>query len=464
MGLGASSRRTSAHWAVLIGLTWFVLLLIAAFGHGWLDNKWPHWQTGFWALGVWGVIVLLLRYAVGGPFSVSRIPALSTAFALLMSLFGSGSYWATLQVYPRYHVEIEEAAFFVAVCTAFSLVACAFVSRLLARQSPAAARAFAWEWPRLRLATYVLFGLAAVGTVVAIRKIGYVPVLRGDPAALRVDFPTIGGVWYRLSMLGVVVALLVSVQACARRADVALWAAGIASLGMVGLYGPRFFVVLPVGVILLLWDRFRARISARLVIATIVFGIPAIGLVFFVRLRTEGPAAALGPLSLALYGSLGEFRDLAWALEHYSEPGRFLHGGTLGSLVVPLLPSVAWSIVGIDKDAVFAQNSATILADQMGRVTGQRIGVYGELFMNFGWEGALVGALLYGALLGFLDRRFEATQEPGAVGSIVVAVAAATTVFAQIGQLNMFTSTFTAFGYPLLLLALIAARRAQLTN
>src|SRR5438876_11739847 len=113
MGLGASSRRTSAHWAVLIGLTWFVLLLIAAFGHGWLDNKWPHWQTGFWALCVWGVIVLLLRYAVGGPCSVSRIPALSTAFALLMILFGSGSLCVTLEVYSCYLVVIVVPALFV---------------------------------------------------------------------------------------------------------------------------------------------------------------------------------------------------------------------------------------------------------------------------------------------------------------------------------------------------------------
>src|SRR2546430_3212163 len=40
------------------------------------------------------------------------------------------------------------------------------------------------------------------------RSIGYIPLLRGDPSSLRVEFPAIAGVWFRLSMLGGVVAVL----------------------------------------------------------------------------------------------------------------------------------------------------------------------------------------------------------------------------------------------------------------
>ena len=38
-------------------------------------------------------------------------------------------------------------------------------------------------------------------------------------------------------------------------------------------------------------------------------------------------------------------------------------------------------------------------------------------------------------------------------------LAAATTIFAQIGQLNMFTATLVSYGYPILGVAFIAARR-----
>jgi hypothetical protein len=159
-----------------------------------------------------------------------------------------------------------------------------------------------------------------------------------------------------------------------------------------------------------------------------------------------------------LYGTLGEFRDLGWALEYYGFGDRFLHGGTLGSVVVPLLPAPVWSLVGIDKAAIYAHSSASVLADAMEQTTGQRIGVYGEFFMNFGWPGALLGAALFGVLLAYLDDRLR-DIDACHVRAIFLALAAATAVFALIGQLDMFTSTLTGFGYPLALAALLASRR-----
>jgi uncharacterized membrane protein YeaQ/YmgE (transglycosylase-associated protein family) len=127
-------------------------------------------------------------------------------------------------------------------------------------------------------------------------------------------------------------------------------------------------------------------------------------------------------------------------------------------VVVPLLPAPIWQLVGIDKGAIYAHSSAGVLASAMGQTTGQRIGAYGEFFINFGWVGALVGAALYGTLLWFLDDRFERV-EAGSVRGIFLAIAIATAVFALIGQLDMFTSTLTGFGYPLSVAALVAASR-----
>src|SRR5207249_7689787 len=124
-------------------------------------------------------------------------------------------------------------------------------------------RVLVWEWSRLTVVTLLLFLIATIGTIVAIRRIGYVPLISGDPESLRVEFPSIGGIWYRLSMLGVVVALLVGIQVCARRAQAALWTTGLASLAMVSLYGPRFFVALPLGATLLLWGQVRSPIRLR---------------------------------------------------------------------------------------------------------------------------------------------------------------------------------------------------------
>jgi len=444
-----------------VSAVWCGLVAIAALHGQWLDTAWPAWSRAFWAVAVWGLSALLLRYGIGRPFNIGRLPVLSTAFALLMTLFGSGSYWATVQLYPGYRVEIELAALLVAVCTGISLVSAIGVLRLAREGGEPRGEGFVWNWSRLSIVTYLLFLLAAVGTVVAVRRIGYIPILAGDPESLRVEFPSIGGIWYRFSMLGVVVALLVGIQVCARRAQAALWTTGLASLAMVSLYGPRFFVALPLGATLLLWGQVRSPIRLRLVTVAVLLGVPLLSLLYFVRQQDWTPLAALGPVGLILYGTLGEFRDLGWALQHYSDPARLLHGATLGSLIVPLLPRFAWTLLGIDKDAIFARNSATILADEMGRETGQRVGLYGECYMNFGWAGAIGGALLYGLLLGYLDRQFRRVRGAEGVAGVLIALAAAATIFAQIGQLNMFTATVTAFGYPLLLVTLVAARRTR---
>src|SRR6266550_4298434 len=215
MTSGAASIAVDRSRRALFGavLVWWAGL--AAFG-AWvpllLAQTWPAWPWAFAAAAAWGLNLLILVFGVGPPFRVSRPPILDAGFALLLTIFGTGSYWATTQLYPGYRVGIEYAAWFVAACTTVTLSVVAITEGLLRRRAGQAPRGLEWDWPRLGAATYLVFAVAAVGTVVSIRRIGYVPVLVGDPISARVDFPAIGGVWYRLSMLGGVAALLVAVQ------------------------------------------------------------------------------------------------------------------------------------------------------------------------------------------------------------------------------------------------------------
>jgi len=452
-------RISHAAWFACALALWSALGVVAALFGPTLTAAWPEWRWAFAALAAWGVNLLLVVYGIGPPFRASRPPLLAASFAFLVTVFGLGSYWATIQLYPLYRVSIEYAAWFVATCTTVALGAAVIVTHSLRHRRTLDNCSLEWDWSRLQAVSCLAFAIAAVGTLGAIARIGYVPILAGDPSNARVDFPTIGGLWYRLSMLGGVTALLVAVQAAGRRATFAQYVLGIASLMFVGLYGPRFFIALPLGVAVLLWDRFRRSVPLRRVALLLVVVAPVFAIVGYMRERNQN-LAFLGPVGLLFYGTLGEFRDLGWALDYYGFGDRFLHGGTLGSAVVPLLPTPVWQLVGIDKAAVYAHSSASILAEAMGQTRGQRIGAYGEFFMNFGWIGALVGATLYGALLAYLDDRLTLLS-PRDVRGVFLALATATTVFALIGQLDMFTSTLTGLGYPLLLATLVAARRAN---
>ena len=447
--------------AVVVSL-WLGLGIAAAARGPLLDQVWPDWQFGFGASAIWGLNLLVLRYGVGPPIRLTRPPILAATFAFAMTLFGSGSYWATVQLYPAYHVAIERAAWFVAVCTLLMLLSVAIVQRVLRVRRLGRQELLEWDWPRLGATTYMLFVIALFGTIVSINRIGYVPIIAGDPSSARVDFPAIGGFWYRLSMLGGVVSMLVAAQAAARRATVGQYLIGLAALVLVGLYGPRYFVVFPLGVGALLWDRARAQIKFGRGVALVLVVAPLLALVGYWREQNQA-VALLGPVGLALYGTMVEFRDLGWALDYFGLGDRFLHGRTLASAVVPLLPSTAWQVLGIDKATIYAQSSASALADAMGRASGQRIGLYGEGFINFGWSGAVIGAVLYGVLLAYLDNRYDRVGK-AQVRSLFLAIGIATAVFAQIGQLDMFASTLTGYGYPIALAALISARRNTASN
>jgi hypothetical protein len=455
-------RRRSRAVGYGVAALWLVLLVVAT---GWgtqLAGSWSAWSVAFWAVAVWGVNLLLLYYAVGPPFAFSRIAMLSIIFAFLMTVVGSGSYWATTQRFPLYRVFIERAALFVAVCTFMSLIGCIAAGRLAGFPRPVVHRSYVWNWGRLRALTYALFALCALGTYMSIRRIGYIPLFVGDPQSLRVLFPAVAGIWLRFSALGVVVGLIAGAQICARQATRAVWLVGAAGLICASLYGNRFFAALPVGAVVMLWDQVRARVSMRAVAVGLVVGVPILALVGWWR-QQDVSVALLGPLGMILYGSLGEFRDLGWTLDYYSGAHPLLHGSTLGGLVVPLLPSPIWSVVGVDKAAVFAHSNAAVLAQEMGQFAAQRVGIYGELFMNFGWAGAFTGALMYGALVGYLDRRFLAVGNSGQVRGVMLAVIGAATIYAQVGQWNMLTSTITGFCYPIVLVALFAARRVPMT-
>src|SRR5947207_2680861 len=91
----STGLRTSRVPLYSIVTLWLALLVAATVWGVDLAPVWPAWNVAFWTVAVWGVNVLVLYYGVGPPFSFGRIPVLSVLFALLMTVFGSASYWAT---------------------------------------------------------------------------------------------------------------------------------------------------------------------------------------------------------------------------------------------------------------------------------------------------------------------------------------------------------------------------------
>jgi oligosaccharide repeat unit polymerase len=442
---------------VAVLVFWTLLALVAIIEPRALSLEWLEWRQGLFAAALWGLNLLILVYGVGGEFHFGRMPMISAAFSLTMTVVGTGSYGVTRLLDPNYHVPIELAAILVALCTGVSLATVWAVRVLTGPRRPPPRLTLDWDWPWLQVIAIGLTIVVVIATMMSLKRIGYIPAITGDPTSERVEFPAIAGIWFRLSAMGGLPVLIVAVLVAARKANRWTWLAGLVSLICLGVYGARFYVVYPLAVSLVLWDLVRRRI--RLLHLGIVLVPVTIVLALLGALRQGSSSIErVSPLGAALYGSFLEFRDLAWAMDYFEGSQRFTHGSTFPSVVVPLLPGKMWSLFGVDKDVVFEDNSANVMADAMGYDTGQRIGMYGEFFMNFGWWGSLVGALLYGLLIAWIDRRGQGL-DPGTVQGVFVAMIAVAAIFAQIGQLNMFTSTITGLAYPLLLVVLLASRR-----
>jgi len=143
-----------------------------------------------------------------------------------------------------------------------------------------------------------------------------------------------------------------------------------------------------------------------------------------------------------------------------------VRGETLAGAVVPLLPGKVWSLVGVDKASLYDRSSAQLMSELMKVEVGIRIGIIGELYMNYGIAGVLVGMFLFGLLLAAIDARLRSSTVVSSIAPFF-ALISVLCVFALVGQLNMFGSSISVFGYPLLgafLLASTARERSALAT
>lgn len=420
-------------------------------------------SISLWALLAAACAGVALLVSGGLPLRFTRPSVMVGAMAVAMVTFGTWSYYATTQFFSHFHAPIDRALVFAAI----GLSAAAIGVRLVRALPAAEPKPMRWSWTAapLDLAIWLLLALCVIGTLASIARIGYIPILRGDIREERLYYAAQAGPFFRMSLLGTSAAILAGVRWLALgRSSLAMLAVPLGLL-CTSLYGPRFFPFVALGVLFICYDSFVKRVAMRnLAIGLAV--VVTLGIGGAIRRERAGtfvfdrPGIAIDARTAALavgYVSVPEFRDFAWSLDYFADPERRLHGRTLGGAIVPLLPGRIWSLVGVDKEALYSRDSATLMAEILQVDTGIRIGIMGELYMNFGLAGIAIGMLLFGAFVGWLDRRLGAATLLDPLVPLY-ALVTLVSVFALIGILNMFASSVVLFGWPLLLAAFLGAR------
>jgi hypothetical protein len=172
---------------------WALLALVAIIEPRALTLEWLEWRQGLFAAALWGLNLLILVYGVGGEFHFGRMPMISAAFSLTMTVVGTGSYGVTRLLDPNYHVPIELAAILVALCTGVSLATVWAVRVLSGARRPPPRLTLDWEWPWLQVIAIGLTIVVVIATMMSLKRIGYIPAITGDPTSERVEFPAIAG-------------------------------------------------------------------------------------------------------------------------------------------------------------------------------------------------------------------------------------------------------------------------------
>jgi hypothetical protein len=408
------------------------------------------------------IACLLLMRAAGSPFRVSRPPIALAIFCMAMTTLGSISYLATNFFFPTYFVPIDRALLYAALGIAFAALGVWLVNRVPKTTSPAK-----WEWSQ-RTFDHVMWALLALtlfGTLVTLARIGYIPIFRGDIRVERLQYTEQAGLFFRLSLLGTPLAMLAGLRwflfGRARSSLLVM----LIGLGAVSLYGPRFFAFLAAGVLFTLYDLYVRRV--RLVFA-FAAAVAFLVLSFWASVRRESAGAFVfdqpdatrdwrGSVVALGYSTFPEFRDFAWSIEYFDSPGQRRERGLLAGAVVPLLPGPVWSVLGVNKGALFSNNSATIMQEILQVDVGIRVGLLGELYMMGGAAGIVIGMFVFGLMVGWLDRRLilGGLSDPF---TLLAALIALTSIFAMVGIMSMWSSTIVYFGWPLAAAMLLAAR------
>lgn len=211
----------------------------------------------------------------------------------------------------------------------------------------------------------------------------------------------------------------------------------VVNLTIAASIGSRHLVFLPllIGGVQLL---FTKKVSSKIVIG--IFILCAILIVLFGILRGDpfDPEVSSG---LVAFG--GEYRDFLLLKEYFLFTD-YYYGATLVPVVTNAIPKQVFSAVNLKKDD-FAIYSAYVAQDVWGAQTGIRTGIWGELFMNWGDFGIVIGFALFGLFLAKLDKWLQIYQssEPN---MLLLSLVYTLALFSVVGSWATIGDTLEVYG------------------
>lgn len=291
-----------------------------------------------------------------------------------------------------------------------------------------------------------LFLLSAIGTFYSYLALGFVPFLEGAGSGLRytsgvasVSLPL------RLFSLNVATSVLGIMYFVNRRNIFILL------LALFSFFSSFFFItriypyLIACTVIIIIYYIVIKSIKVKVLL---VFAI-IIAFVFINYLFLDHRVTDLNILAHRPDISLFQ-RILIYSINEYRQLDRFifvfdaekaLYGSTLWGIPVGFIPRQILIPFGIVKSEIMANNSAVIFANYIGSLsTGVRVGLLGELYLNFKYYGVLF-MFFVGVIIGVLQKAINLTHTKDYRYGFYL-IFFSIMVYALLGQSNTIGSVF----------------------
>lgn len=267
-----------------------------------------------------------------------------------------------------------------------------------------------WDYKKLKVLLIIFVCISASTSLLAIYKLGYIPILRGVIEDERFDYSIIiGENIVKSSRLWIIVFIISSTIYFREKKKKIYLLLMALSCFFVTMYGQRqlLFILL----CYFFWDyqKFyelykKIKLSYILVVAVLVD-------LLFLAISTvrRGHLAKVDALALVdklLISTFAEWKEFSYVVNNFVNHWQFLKWKIFTGVFATLIPKEVFSLFGYDKSKLYDMNASTYFGDYFGHYAGIRIGVIGEAFAGVGISGMVLIIAGLGIMFAYFEKKY----------------------------------------------------------
>lgn len=266
---------------------------------------------------------------------------------------------------------------------------------------------YCWDTSRLKIIMILFIFIAALSTLLALYKIGYIPLFKGNIDVTRFTYDAeIGEYRIKFSRLWLIVYIIAVHLYFIEKRRFYIFII-VASTVLLLVYGNRTYALIPTVYLFLAYLKYKKSIKIRNLVLVVLI---AIMLFYSINQIRGSEAEEYKKVTLTervIFVTFGEWREFSYVMNDFNKSKSvFLKEKIFIGVLAPIFPKQFWMLLGLDKDELLANNAAYYFGYYFGHYAGIRVGVIGECFVGFGIPGVILIMFVVGMLFSFCERRY----------------------------------------------------------